>query len=173
MRKLWTERNVTFHGRFYDMDDVNVDPKPVQKPGIPIIMGGSADAVYKRAAEADGWVGGGAMNAEVYGQACQKIREYALAAGKDPEVLDTGKLIYVYVSEDRTHAKQHLESFCHPYYGPQYDVENNCGFGPADECAAFVQSYIDAGAKTVLLSPTWPDVGQTSRIAQEVLPRLK
>ncbi len=173
MRKLWTERNVTFHGRFYDMDDVNVDPKPVQKPGIPIIMGGSADAVYKRAAEADGWVAGGGMNAEVYGQACQKIREYALAAGKDPEVLDTGKLIYVYVSEDRTHAKQQLESFCHPYYGPQYDVENNCAFGPADECAAFVQSYIDAGAKTVLLGPTWPDVGQTSRIAQEVLPRLK
>ena len=66
-----------------------------------------------------------------------------------------------------------LESFCHPYYGPQYDVENNCVFGPADECAAFVQSYIDAGAKTVLLAPTWPDVGQTSRIAQEVLPRLK
>ncbi len=174
MRKLWTESNVTFHGRFYDMDNVNVDPKPVQKPSIPIIMGGAADVVYKRSAEeADGWVAGGGMNAEVYGQACQKIRDYALAAGKNPDALDTGKLMYAYVGEDRAQAKQRLESFCHAYYGPQYDVENSCAFGPADECAAFIQKYIDAGAKTILLGPTWPDVGQIRRIAEEVVPLLK
>jgi len=38
MRKLWTEQNVTFHGRYYNMDNVNMEPKPVQKPTIPIIM---------------------------------------------------------------------------------------------------------------------------------------
>ena len=173
MRKLWTERNVTFHGRFYDMDDVNVDPKPVQKSGIPIIIGGSADAVYKRAAEADGWVAGGGLNAEAYALACRKIRQYALDSSRDPNILDTGKLMYVYVNEDRNQAKQRLESFCHAYYGPQYDVDDNCAFGQADECAEFIQSYIDAGAKTILLGPTWPDVAQISRISQEVLPRLR
>ena len=96
------------------------------------------------------------MIPEVYGQACQKIRDYARAAGKDPEALDTGKLMYAYVGKDRAQAKQRLESFCHAYKGPQYDVEHNCAFGSADECAAFGQSYIDAGAKTILLGPTWP-----------------
>jgi alkanesulfonate monooxygenase SsuD/methylene tetrahydromethanopterin reductase-like flavin-dependent oxidoreductase (luciferase family) len=45
MRKLWTEKSVTHHGRFYNMDNVTVEPKPVQKPGIPILIGGSADRV--------------------------------------------------------------------------------------------------------------------------------
>ena len=59
MRKLWSEENVTFHGRHYHMDGVNMEPKPVQQPSIPIIMGGRADAVLKRSAElAEGWVAG-------------------------------------------------------------------------------------------------------------------
>ena len=45
MRKLWTEKSVTHHGRFYNKDNVTVEPKPVQKPGIPILIGGSADRV--------------------------------------------------------------------------------------------------------------------------------
>ncbi len=80
MRKLWTERDVSFHGRYYNMDNVNVDPKPVQKPSIPIIMGGNADPVFKRAAqEADGWVAGGAGTAEGFGGSWQKVRGYAQA----------------------------------------------------------------------------------------------
>ncbi len=42
MRRLWAESNVSFHGRHLHMDNVNISPKPVQKPGIPIIFGGSA-----------------------------------------------------------------------------------------------------------------------------------
>jgi len=60
MWKLWTEQQVTFHGRYYHLDNVNMEPKPLQKPGIPILMGGRADAVLKRSAEqADGWIAGG------------------------------------------------------------------------------------------------------------------
>lgn len=174
MRRLWTERDVSFHGRYYHMDNVNVDPKPVQKPSIPIIMGGSADAALKRAAEqTDGWVAGGTASVEVFQGAWQKIRGYAQAAGKNPDSLESGKLIYTYVGEDRERCKQQLEAFTHAYYGPQYDVENNCAFGTPGECAAKIQGYIDAGAKTMMLGPTWPDVGQITRIAQDVMPLLR
>jgi len=174
MRKLWTERDVTFHGRYHHLDNVNVDPKPVQKPGIPILLGGAADAVFKRSAEeADGWVAGGTMNPEAWSQAWEKVRGYAQAAGKDPDNLDSGKLMYVYVGEDRQRCKQELESFTHAYYGPQYDVENACAFGPPEACAETIQRFVDAGCKTMILGPTWPDPAQISRIAQEVVPLLK
>ena len=174
MRKLWTERDVTFHGRYYHMDNVNVEPKPVQKPAIPIIMGGSADAVLKRSAEkADGWVAGGAASAEVFQAAWQKVRRYARAAGKNPDNLDSGKLIYVNVGRDRGRCKEQLQAYTHAYYGPQYDVENNCAFGTPAACASKIQGYIDAGAKTMMLGPTWPDIGQIARIAEDVVPLLK
>ena len=174
MRKLWTEDNVTHHGRFYDMDNVTVLPKPVQKPGIPIWFGGSAEGALKRSAElADGWVGGGSGDSDAYRQTWQKVKDYAQAAGKDPESLDSGRLAYVYVDQDRDKCRQALVEFTHAYYGPQYDVDNNCVFGPAEECAAKIQGFIDAGAKTMILGPTWPDVDQIERITREVVPLLR
>jgi len=174
IRKLWSEKNVTHHGRFYHMDNVNVEPKPVQKPGIPIIIGGSADPVLKRSAEeADGWVAGGTGNADAFSQLWGKVREYARGAGKDPDSLESGKLMYISVGDDRQQCKESLERYTHAYYGPQYDVENNCVFGPAQECAAKIQGFIDAGAKTLILGPTAPDPAQITRIAEEVVPLLR
>jgi probable F420-dependent oxidoreductase len=174
MRKLWTEQQVTFHGRYYHLDNVNMEPKPLQKPGIPILMGGRADAVLQRSAEqADGWIAGGQGSPEAFHEAWQKVRGYAMAAGKDPDALDSGKLLYITVGADRKWCQEQLTAFTHAYYGPQYDVGNNCVFGSPTECAAKIQGFIDAGAKTIILGPTWPDVEQVTRIAREVVPQLQ
>jgi alkanesulfonate monooxygenase SsuD/methylene tetrahydromethanopterin reductase-like flavin-dependent oxidoreductase (luciferase family) len=56
MRLLWSQELVTFKGRFHDLDRVNIVPGPVQRP-IPIWLGGTADAVLRRAAKlANGWM---------------------------------------------------------------------------------------------------------------------
>jgi probable F420-dependent oxidoreductase len=56
LRRLWAGELVTFKGRFHDLQAVNIAPPPVQRP-IPIWLGGSSDAVVKRAAQlADGWM---------------------------------------------------------------------------------------------------------------------
>jgi alkanesulfonate monooxygenase SsuD/methylene tetrahydromethanopterin reductase-like flavin-dependent oxidoreductase (luciferase family) len=39
IRKLWAEDEVTFHGRFFQVDGVSVAPKPIQRPGPPILVG--------------------------------------------------------------------------------------------------------------------------------------
>ena len=44
------------------------------------------------------------------------------------------------------------------------------GLTRAERVIAFVQAYIDAGAKKIILGPTWPDPAQIERIAQEVVP---
>lgn len=174
MRKLWAEKDVTFHGRYHHLDKVNMEPKPVQKPGIPIILGGSAEAVFQRSAEeADGWVAGGTTNPEAFAEAWQKVRAYARAAGKNPDALDSGKLMYITVGEDRERCKERLTAYTHAYYGRRYDVDNNCVFGLPEECAAKIQRFIDAGAKTLILGPPWPDVAQVTRIANEVVPKLR
>jgi len=58
MRKLWTEPVVDFKGRWIKFETARLDPKPVQKPHVPIIIGGYADAAWRRAAEfGAGWYG--------------------------------------------------------------------------------------------------------------------
>jgi probable F420-dependent oxidoreductase len=174
MRKLWTEPQVTFHGRYYHLDHVTMEPKPVQKPSIPILMGGRADAVLQRSAEeAEGWIAGGYGDAEAFREAWQKVRAYALAAGRDPDALDAGKLLHIMVGEDRHRCLEQLRAFTLAYYGRPYEVEHHSVFGPPQECAARIQGFIDAGAKTLMLWPTWPDVEQATRIAREVVPLLR
>lgn len=54
--ELWTSETPSYQGEFVSFDEVAFDPKPVQKPHIPIWLGGDADAVLRRAARfASGW----------------------------------------------------------------------------------------------------------------------
>jgi probable F420-dependent oxidoreductase len=58
LRVLWTEDEPEFHGRAFSFGPVKFEPKPVQKPHPPILVGGESDAALKRAAEiGDGWYG--------------------------------------------------------------------------------------------------------------------
>ena len=59
-KRLWTEDVVEHHGEFFDFDAVAFEPKPVQDPWPPILVGGESTAALRRAAElGDGWIGMG------------------------------------------------------------------------------------------------------------------
>lgn len=53
---LWTQEKPQFEGKYISFRDVAFEPKPFQKPHLPVWFGGDADAVLKRAARyASGW----------------------------------------------------------------------------------------------------------------------
>jgi probable F420-dependent oxidoreductase len=58
IRVLWTEELPQFAGRFASFADVRCEPKPLQRPHPPIVIGGASDAALRRAARVgDGWYG--------------------------------------------------------------------------------------------------------------------
>lgn len=54
---LWTEERVARRGRFYTFDEVAFEPKPVQRPHPPVLIGGESPLALRRAARHDGWIG--------------------------------------------------------------------------------------------------------------------
>jgi alkanesulfonate monooxygenase SsuD/methylene tetrahydromethanopterin reductase-like flavin-dependent oxidoreductase (luciferase family) len=57
IRRLWTEERVTHHGRHWQLDDVGIHPRPLQRPRPPILVGSQVPAGIARAARiADGWL---------------------------------------------------------------------------------------------------------------------
>jgi probable F420-dependent oxidoreductase len=55
---LWTEAEPRYAGRFARFGDIRFEPKPVQRPHPPIVIGGQAPAALARAARVgDGWYG--------------------------------------------------------------------------------------------------------------------
>jgi probable F420-dependent oxidoreductase len=57
VRRIWSDEEATFHGDFVNFDAIWCYPKPVQKPGPPVIMGGMSHAALDRVIDyADGWL---------------------------------------------------------------------------------------------------------------------
>ena len=85
MRTLWTEEEPEHHGRYYDFPAVRFNPKPVQKPGPPVLLGSIAPNVFKRiVAWGDGWMPTRATPAEI--EAGRKeLDRLAAEGGRDPE----------------------------------------------------------------------------------------
>ncbi|MEZ5558021.1 MAG: LLM class F420-dependent oxidoreductase [Pseudomonadales bacterium] len=60
LKKLWTEPLASFEGRHFQLAPCRMDPKPAQKPHVPIIVGGHSRRALRRAAEhGGGWYGFG------------------------------------------------------------------------------------------------------------------
>ena len=57
LKSLWTQHKTTFKGRHYTITDASCEPKPVQKPYIPLWIGGMGERFTLRvvAEVADGW----------------------------------------------------------------------------------------------------------------------
>ena len=58
IREMWTAEKPKFDGRYVKFADVNAQPRPVQKPTPPFVIGGQSAPAYRRALErGDGWYG--------------------------------------------------------------------------------------------------------------------
>jgi probable F420-dependent oxidoreductase len=59
LHRLWTEGNVTYHGKHYRVDNATVGPRPVQRPRPPIWFGAWTEPAVRRAARlGEAWLGG-------------------------------------------------------------------------------------------------------------------
>ncbi|SVC97673.1 uncharacterized protein METZ01_LOCUS350527, partial [marine metagenome] len=54
---LWTQDEATFHGKYYNFENVSLEPKPVQQPGPPVWIGGRSEAAMRRTGRlGEGWL---------------------------------------------------------------------------------------------------------------------
>ena len=83
MKRLWTEESVTFSGRFYEMEDIGLEPHPVQKPHPPIYVGGRRKSVRRTGLYGDGWIPY-MYSPELFKEGWEQITQIAEEAGRDP-----------------------------------------------------------------------------------------
>src|SRR5262249_41540301 len=76
---------ISHHGEFFAFDEVVFEPKPVQKPWPPILVGGESKAALRRAARlGDGWLGMGHSFESAETQIAQ-LRGYLAKEGRSDE----------------------------------------------------------------------------------------
>ena len=168
MRQTWTMDPVSFEGRYYRVKDVHALPKPAQKGGIPIWVGGHTDAAVKRAATlGDGWHPialrpPGLLFPEEYKGRVAQIRTWAKEAGRDPSAITLSVRVPMEVRSPRMKAPGGDRPF---FQGTAAEVLND------------IRAYADLGVTHFVFDPVVQDLkpvlANLERFADEVRPKVK
>ena len=159
LRTIWTEEVVEHHGDFYTVPRSRVDPRPVQRPHPPVLLGGGAEAALRRAGrEAAGWISSSQADLTRIDESIAVIRAAATEAGRDPAEL---RFVCRGVVKVRTGSRA-------PLVGSLHDI----GSDLADLAAKGVtETFVDLNFDPEIGSPDAdPDVSM--RRAEEVLEAL-
>jgi alkanesulfonate monooxygenase SsuD/methylene tetrahydromethanopterin reductase-like flavin-dependent oxidoreductase (luciferase family) len=107
--KGWTEERFSFHGKYYECNDLSIVPKPVQKPHPPIFQVGTSAKSYKAAGER-GWsiTIGAPTPDDIFVEPHNVYIEACRASGHKPHV---SFLKAIYLAEDQATAEREAEEY--------------------------------------------------------------
>src|SRR5258706_7690360 len=174
MRRLWSEENVTFAGKYFAVEDATIMPRPWQKKGPPIWIGGRSEAAMRRTGRlGDGWLVSSVSPGEVEA-GIKAIRRYAAEANREVPEDHYGVLIPFYFAESADKAFE----IAGRSIRPRTDMAT-CeftAFGTPEQVRAKVQAYIAAGATKFIMRPCGPFERwrvQTEMLARDVIQPLQ
>jgi probable F420-dependent oxidoreductase len=164
-RELWSSECPSFQGKYCSFSDIIFSPKPVQKPTIPIWIGGHSKRALRRAGQlGDGWhpIGGVPaipLEPEDLVKRIDALAGYAEKAGRDP------KQIHI------------------AFKGSLYDRNRQITpgkrrrfIGTAAEIASDISAYAKAGVNTLILDVRCHTASETTErmewMAKEVIAKL-
>jgi probable F420-dependent oxidoreductase len=175
MRALWTEPEVTFHGRFWQLEGAAMEPKPFQKPCPPVWFGGSHPAALRRAVRhGDGFFGAGSSTTAQFAEQVRVVRAALADTGRDPGSFRIAKRVYLAVDDEAERARRRVAASLVELYGEfGKRLEPVAVWGPPEACVRGLQEVADAGAELILLNPLRDAAAQMERLAAEVVPHLR
>jgi probable F420-dependent oxidoreductase len=110
LKMLWTEDIVEFIGEYHDIPASKVGPKPVQKPHIPIYLGGYSQKTFARIAKhANGWICTIRDSLRQIRLNIEKIKEECHKVNRDPKDINIAAILYPNVidSDDTDNRQGH------------------------------------------------------------------
>jgi F420-dependent oxidoreductase-like protein len=144
IKRLFTQHLTDFDGRYYQLKEARCEPKPVQKPYPPFVIGGSGEQLTLRvvARYADVWnFAGGSV--DTFKQKIETLHKHCQEVGRDPAEI-------------------------------QLSIQSQVNYDDLPATAATVQGFVDAGATHLILNLRYPyPDGIVARLAAEVVPQIK
>ena len=182
-RRLLAEENVSHRGHYYSFDDLTMEPRPVQQPGIPIWIGsicnnGFPNGVIDRAARyGDGFYPTDTPLSE-FKKAQERIKARAAEVGRDPDSIQWGLLAWTCPGSSREEARQTASREISKRLESEWDVQAENGYilGTPEEMAETLQRYVDIGVTNFVVDPACaPEdmLEMFETFAKEVIPHFR
>ena len=168
IRLMWTEEKANFNGQFYKIQDAYCNPKPIQKPHPPVMIGGGGERetlkLVAKYADACNIFGSPAT----IKRKLDVLREHCKAVGRDYNSILKTRLGVVMMDKDRgALGKRVGERFKNV---PEQMRTEFATIGTPEEVRRQVESFRDAGVEYFITSFEWDrEVQVAEQFASEVL----
>jgi len=172
--RLWTADHPSFAGKYYSLTNAPFNPRPVQKPHPPIVIGGQGKKWIMPlvARYADGWnvpIGvsptGIKKRMEIVHAECQRI-------GRTPCDIEVSAFLVLYSMSDVPLMGSATRLGARVIAGKR--VSRSILAGSAKEITDLIRSYVDAGATHIIVHIEPPyDPQLLRRFATEVIPNFR
>ena len=177
IKKLWTEQKASYSGKHYQIRDAVCEPKPVQKPHPPIIIGGGGEKLTLKvtAKHADRLDWGYVPTLEEYNRKLNVLKNHCKSVGRNFDEIEkscwpSGQ---IFVGENK---KELIEKAlrCVPE-GVSWEYFIQSSFvGNPKECVKLLRQYVDVGVTYFMLYfGDFPDLDGLRLFAKKVIPELE
>lgn len=145
VRALWTQEAVDFDGRFYTLRGAVSDPKPLQRPGPPLVVGASGEKVALRNAAryADHW--NTYCPPDLYARKRAVLDDHCAALGRAPGEIARSVMVPLYLAEDEL-VKAKLGRWGGTRASREWFL-----VGSDDEIGDRIGRFVEAGAQLVIV----------------------
>jgi probable F420-dependent oxidoreductase len=190
MVPLLEGETITYHGQFYSVDDLFIEPTASQRPEI-WIGGGSqladpkspdlprfVEAVKARTLRSDGWIPRPTCPPEDIARDWAELRAYFREHDRDPDdcVVAHENFLHLVLTNDpvRAREEQHRAFLrvMSAERGEHY-LESVYLFGTPDEVVESLQRRVDAGVGYFMLHTMTPDPAQLRNWVDEIIPNVR
>lgn len=173
VRKLWTENHVSYEGKYFQLKDATLEPKPLQKPHPPVWIGGNSYSIRKVVAEVgDGWVPVLPTPRELDDGVLQ-IKERMRYVGREPQRLQVayGGSGCALIAEN----EETVKKLAKPLISSMEKNEGrSCLIGTPDQCIQKIERYQKAGAQKIVAGfYDFPSLKGLELFAKSVIPHFK
>ena len=159
MKRLWSEEAVTLDGRFSQLANITMEPKPVQKPYPPIWFGGRVEAALRRAVElGNAYIGAGSTPMDTFLEDIKKL----------PPNFPKAKRLYLALGENLPRLREWFGAF----YGKPEMADKVAVWGTPQRITEHVTRLKEAGVNHVLLNPVFDEEAQMERLVEDVMSRV-
>ncbi len=178
MRRLWSEENVTFRGRFFAVENATLWPRPARPGGPPIWVAGRSEAAIRRAARlGDGYLPY-LFSPERYRSSLDLLYRELERRSRNPDRVVKALYQFICVADSYGEARAEAVERLSRQYNQPFDrvVDRYVVLGNPDDCRRRLEEYVAAGVEYFVLVPTGRAeryFEQVRAVAAEIIPRFR
>ena len=177
INSLWTQNRVSFAGRYYRLNDAVFEPKPVQKPKPPIIVGGSGEKrlIPIAARYADGWnLTGSHGTPEIVRHKVRVFEDSCVASGRNPGEMDKSLATFLYLSHEPSQFLPTIERWARSRGLSLEEAKDRVLFGTPDMVRQHIEELRGCGINHLILQLVPPfQIDSLRLFRDEVLPHFR